>query len=370
MIKILQIMDNIAVNSGVSSVVMNIYRNINRNAIQFDFLVSNRTEKSYEEEILKYGGRIFYTGNPLSPKTIISTCSKNKHFFMENSANYVAAHLHSPTIADMTIKYAYIYGLKNIIIHSHSTMFSNNYLKKIINTYLKRNITKYANIYFACSTEAAEFLYGKKFCRSHKVELIKNAIELDKYLFNIKYRRKIVEEMNWDNKIIIGHISNFSPIKNIDFLVPIIEEVVKKRKDIRFLFVGDGKTRQEIEDKLKRKKLDNYFKFLGSTNKVNYYLNAIDILVMPSIKEGLPVAVVEGQANGVQCFISDTITKEVDAGNVRFIGLDEGKWVKAICDYTSINEDERLHKSLEFEKTCFNIKNEIRKIEKIYLSLK
>lgn len=369
MIKILQIMDNIAVSSGVSSVVMNIYRNINKEMIQFDFLISNRTEQSYEDEIQKYGGKIFYTGNPLSPKTLFSTCMANKRFFKENSGNYVAAHLHSPTISDMTIKYANKYGLKNIIMHSHSTIFSSNRLKMIVNTYLQRNITRYANIYFACSTEAAEFLYGKEFCKKHKIELIKNAVEPEKYLFNTESKRNIINEWGWNDNMVVTHVSNFSPIKNVAFLIPVIEKVIEYRKDIRFLFIGDGPTKNEVETSLKNKNLQEYCKFLGSTNKVNYFLNVADVLILPSIKEGLPVSVVEAQANGIQCLVSDTVTREVNTGNVQFIRLEENEWINKICECRSISNTERMKKCMNFEKSCFNIKNEVKRLEKIYLHL-
>lgn len=145
MIRILQIMDNIAVSSGVSSVVMNIYRNINREMIQFDFLVSNQAERSYEEEIKSYGGEIYYTGNPLSPKTLISTCIKNKRFFKENSENYVAAHLHSPTITDMTIKYANKYGIRNIIKDGGWNNYT--YGMKLNDTYIPCNKNKFMLLY-------------------------------------------------------------------------------------------------------------------------------------------------------------------------------------------------------------------------------
>lgn len=369
MIRILQIMDNIAVSSGVSSVVMNIYRNINREMIQFDFLVSNQAEISYEEEIKSYGGRTYYTGNPLSPKTLISTCIKNKRFFKENSVNYVAAHLHSPTITDMTIKYANKYGIRNIIMHSHSTMFSSNRLKTIANTYLQRNISKYANLYFACSTEAAEFLYGKEFCKKNKIELIKNAVEPEKYLFDAEGKRNIINEWGWNGNTVVVHVSNFSPIKNVAFLIPVIEKVIERRKDIRFLFIGDGTTKNDIETNINSKNLQAYCKFLGSTNRVNYFLNAADVLVLPSLKEGLPVSVVEAQANGIQCLVSDTVTREVNTGNVQFLCLEENEWINKICECKAISDSERTNKCMDFEKSCFNIKNEVKRLEKIYLHL-
>lgn len=370
MIKILHIMDNIAVCSGVSSVVMNIYRNIDRRLIQFDFLVSNCVDVSYEDEIKEYGGNIYYTGNPLSYKSFISTCINNKFFFINNGLKYEAVHLHSPTIADMTIRYAKKYNVKNIIIHSHSTMFSNNPIKAIINMYLRRNITKYANRYFACSTEAAEFLYGKKFCRTHIVEIIKNGVDTSKYAFDAESKKNILNEWNWNGNIVVLHVSNFSPIKNLPFIVQIIESVVKKRKDIRFLFIGDGKTKNSIEISIHNKNLQGYCKFLGSTNKVNYFLSAADILVLPSIKEGLPVSVVEAQANGIQCLVSSNITREVDAGNVKFIQLNNQEWANMICEYKPLSEEERVKKCINFEESCFNIKKEVKKLEKIYLEIK
>lgn len=367
MIRILQIMDNIAVSSGVSSIVMNIYRNINREKIQFDFLVSNKTEISYENEIQEYGGQIYYTGNPLSANTLIQTCLYNKHFFEENGDMYTAVHLHSPTIAEMTIKYAKKSGIKHIIAHSHSTMFSNNFVKKVLNRYLKRNIVKYANHYFACSTEAAEFLYGEDFCKNHHIELIRNGVEPEKYRFNAETRKIVRNEWGWDEYTIIVHVSNFSPIKNVEFLIPIIKLVTEQRKDIRFLFIGDGKTKADVEKKIEESELEECCKFLGSTNKVNYFLNAADALMLPSIKEGLPVSVVEAQANGMYCFVSDTVTREVSVdNNVAFLKLDESLWIESFMNYKIIDEKDRMEVSERFSESCFNIRNEAERVLKIY----
>lgn len=369
MIKVLQIMDNISIKSGVSSIVMNIYRNINRDRVQFDFLVSNKVDNSYENEIKKYGGNIFYSGNPLSPKTLVRTCINNKIFLMENKDNYKAVHLHSPTIADMTIRYAKKIGIKNIIVHSHSTSFSTNSLKMIINSFLKRNLLNYANIYFACSTEAAYFLYGKEFFEEKEIKIIKNGVEPEKYRFNSHYKKNILNEWRWNDYMVVCHTSNFSALKNIEFLIPVIENLTKYRKDIRFLFLGDGPTRENFEKKLINRNLQEYCKFIGFTDKVNYYLNAADLFVLPSIKEGLPVAVVEAQANGIPCIISESITKEVKVGDVEFVPLNQNNWIHKINSFKSLSDEERKNKSYKFRNSEFNIIKQSKILEDFYLKL-
>lgn len=363
-------MDNISVSSGVSSIVMNIYRNINKKYIQFDFLVSNRTSQSYENEIKKLGGRIFYSGNPLSFKTIVSACKFNKDFFKKHKDDYVAVHLHSPTICEMTVKYAKKYGVRNIIIHSHSSMFSKNIIKKNINKILKLNLTKYGNLFFACSTEAAIFLYGRNFCKNNRVEIIKNGVDPAKFEFKENVRRDIRNKNNRNDKSVVAHVSNFSPIKNVEFLIPVIEDVSTTNKNILFLFIGDGPTRSKLERTLKDNNLIDYCVFLGSIDNVNYYLNAVDFLLLPSIKEGLPVCVVEAQANGLPCFVSESVTREVKVKNVEFLKLDKKLWSNKILDANVLQEEERKQNSLSFKESEFNIFHEVSSLEKYYLNLK
>lgn len=367
--RILHVMSNISVASGVSSMVMNYYRNIDREKIQFDFLVAKKTINSYDTEIKQLGGRIYYSGNPLALKTIYSSNRYFKYFFKNNIDKYIAVHLHSPNYNEMTLRHAKKYGAKNIIVHSHSSLFSTNALKESINHILVRNITKYADIFFACSHEAASFLYGDKFIKNNKIHIINNAIDYSIYKFDKKKREDVRANLGLNNSLVIGHVSNFSYLKNLSFLVPVIQKTVKDSKEIRFLFIGDGPSKKDLFELLKQKQLDKYCIFIGFTEDVSKYLNAADMIVLPSIKEGLGICLVEAQANGLDCLASENVPEEVDIGYVEFLPLDIESWYNNIKGRNIESINDRIRKSINFRKSKFDIENEALKLEKFYTSL-
>lgn len=368
-IRILQIIDNISVDAGVSSMIMNVYRRIDKSKFQFDFLVCNATVnrgKNYEDEIGKLGGRVFYFGSPLSVKSLLSSIWNAELFFKKRAKYYAAVHLHTPTIAEFTLKYAKKYGIRTRIVHSHSTMLSTNKVKTIINTYLVHRIKKYATHYWACSTEAAEFLYGKDFVMSNRIDLIWNCVEPDKYLYDEKARKRIRDKHGLQNAYIIAHISNFTIIKNHLFLVDVIKKVVKKNANVVFCFVGDGSTRTDFEKKLEEEKLSSHCIFIGRTTAVPDYLSFSDLVILPSLKEGLPVTIVEAQANGLRCILSDSITKECNVSDIIFLPLDSDKWAKEIIQNSLKPIDGRYERSINFKGSKFDIESQINELENKY----
>lgn len=367
--RVLQIVDNIAIDTGVSSVVMNLYRNIDRKKIQFDFLVCSKRKESYEKEIISKGGKVFYMGNPLSVSEIFQACSNIKKFFKEQGFEYEVVHLHSPTIALFTLRYAKQYNVPNRIVHSHSTMTSTNKIKSIINTFLMRQVLRYGNVFWACSTEAARFLYSNSFCESNSYKLIKNAIDPDKFTYNLAVRKQIREKNAFVDRCVIAHVSNFSPIKNLGFLVPVIKATLEYRKDFVFLFIGTGPTLLEFRKQLKTLGIEKYCVFTGRISNVNEYLQGADLLLLPSLKEGLPVSVVEAQACGLKCLVSDTVTKEANIGGVEYLPLVEAEWINHIRAQIINTDEERRSLSGLFQRSQFNIRNEAKRVGELYLSL-
>ena len=364
-IRVLQIVDNIAIMSGVSSMIINIYRNIDRSKVQFDFLVSEKKKYSYEEEIKELGGNIIYTGAPLS-RHIFSSNNKVRNFFCTNSSKYKIVHLHSPTISEFTIRHAKNYGINNIIVHSHSTMTSTNRIKSIINTILTMRIKFLANHYWACSTEAAYYLFGKNYCQKNSFELIYNAVDVIKYEFDPTIREKVREKYKFDGYIVALHISNFSPIKNHKFLVNVIKN---SNSSIKYVFVGEGPEKDKFENELKNIGCYEKCVFLGKRKDIPELLQGADLVILPSLKEGLPVTVVEGQASGLPCIISDTITKDVKVNNVEYLPLNSSQWVDFLTKYQGISNLERSKMSSEFKSSMFNIKSEANRVMQLYLKM-
>lgn len=367
--RVLMVLDNLSRDSGVSSIVMNLYKNINQDKIKIDFLIFKEGNNSYLDYVKKNGSNVYILSNPLSPKTFLKSINELKTFFKRHNKDFDIVHLHSPTMNEFTLKYAKKYNVPNRIIHSHSTMTSSNLLKKYINLYLQRNVTKYANYFFSCSSEAAEFLYGHNFCVSNKITLVKNAVDTEKFKYSHFIAEDLKNKYNLRNKKVAIHVSNFSAIKNVNFLVNVLRKLVVSNQDYVFLFVGDGPTKNDVEILVNKYGLDKYSIFTGRRNDVDDLLNCADVLLLPSIKEGLPVTVVEAQANGMKCIISDTITKEANAGYVSYLPLNEDLWVKEIEKIKKISAIDRLKICESFSNSEFNIVNEGRRIENIYLAM-
>ncbi len=374
--KVLMVMDNLYKDSGVVTIIMNLYSLIDKKQVKIDFLIfqgnnSSRAENNSCVNLVRdNGSKVFILKNPLSVKQCLPAWREVYLFFKEHSNEYDIVHLNSPTLTEFTLRYAKKYGIPHRIIHSHSTMTSPNPIKKIINALLQRRVCKYANHFWSCSSEAAEFLYGKEFCSTHDVELIKNAVRPEKYVYNHSVSIAIREELGWSDCTIVIHVSNFSPIKNIRFLLPVIKATVQKNSKLRYLFVGDGPTRETVEGLLQDQNLSEYVHFTGRTSCVNDYLNAADVLLLPSIKEGLPVTVVEAQACGLRCLVSDSVTKEVNIGNVIFLPLKEESWIEFLSNIEPANIDQRKKACWDFEKSPFNIYNEAKRVERLYLEMR
>lgn len=365
--RILHVVGDIKIESGISSFLMNMYRNIDRKNIQFDFLVCNYKEESYEAEIKELGGRIYYCGNLLSIKSHLKSYKRMREFFRCNALNYSAIHLHAPTLGVFALKMAKRFGIKNRIIHSHSSMTSSNFIKRVINNVLKKSGVRFANYFCSCSDLASAFLFGKN--TKKKVTIIPNAVDAHRYYFNQRERLKIRERHGIVDKTVICHVSNYSKIKNVHFLIDVLKRITDISKNYCFLFIGDGMCLNSFKQDIADNCLDEYCYFVGRTLEVNNYLSASDLLVLPSLKEGLPVTVIEAQASGMPCLVSDTITQECNLGLVRFLPLNTFTWSGYLHDFQKIDDSCRASFSKKFEDSKFNIKTAARFLENYYCKL-
>jgi glycosyltransferase involved in cell wall biosynthesis len=363
--RILHVVSSLADDSGVMHVVMNYYRYIEKKKINFDFLYFKEFDHSFKNEIISYDGRCF-----LLPRPSLSSRRIYKDFFKENAKNYDAIHLH-PTFLNMFIlPLAKKYGIKNRIVHSHTTMYSDKFFSSIRNFFFNLPLRHNANWYFGCSIAAGDFLYGKKrFLKDGKSFLINNAINVDRFVFDVEQREKIRNEYNIKDSILIGHVGRFTEGKNHLFLIEIFNEFVKLKPNAKLMLIGNGNLRDRIKEKIKYYNLEDSVIFTGQVKNVNDYLNALDIFVMPSLYEGLPIVGVEAQTNGLPIVLSDSITREVGLVNYRYASLDNSaeNWAKEILDlYLEASSFDRINALEIITAKGFNIKNEAQKLETIY----
>ncbi|KAF1298822.1 hypothetical protein BAU15_14155 [Enterococcus sp. JM4C] len=361
-LRVLQLPNTLNKKSGVMSVVMNFYKNIDREKIQFDFLCFDVEEENYAQEITELGGKIYYIDskyqkNPFKMKKEIMNFLK-KH-------NYSIIHYHATSIWKVALKVSIELGIKNRIAHSHATTYSESRIGAFRNKILSRNLVKEANYYLACSTEAGELLFKQR-----KVKLLHNAIDVERFSYDSAKRKEYRKLLGLEGQYVIGHVGRFSEQKNHDYLIDLFSEYHKNNGDSKLLLVGNGPLQKEIEGKIRSLNLNSVVKVVGFNSEVENYYQAMDLFVMPSLYEGLPVAGIEAQASGLPCLFSQTISKEVSlCEDVAFFDI-----TKEVSKNTVLID--RMKKRVIREKMSdivreknYDIKSEAKELQDLYLSM-
>lgn len=302
-LRILQVVMDIGRGSGVANVILNWHRNIDRTKIQFDYLVCfpQSPTETFEQEIHSLGGRIFY----ISYKGLFHPWLFLKSIagFFKNHT-YKIIHSHVTALGAFYYPIAKLYGTPVIIQHSHLTTWSDKKLSALRNYLCLHAVWPLIDYKVACSDAA-----GKSYFRKNYL-VINNGIDLEKFRFNPEIREQIRAKLNLQDKFVVGHIGRFVPQKNHFFLIDIFEQIHKMRPNSALLLIGTGPALTAVQEYVHKKELQQAVLFLGTRQDVNELLQAMDIFLLPSLFEGLPVAGVEAQAAGLPCLFSDSITKE------------------------------------------------------------
>ena len=352
------------IGGGVEAVIMNYYRHIDRNKIQFDFVCDEDSTNIPYDEIKKLGGRVILVPPYQKlPKYI----KELKKIFKEN--NYRIVHSNINTLSVFPLYAAKKAGVPVRIAHSHSTSNKKEWKKTLVKNILRPFSKKYATDYFACSELAGRWLFGNKAFDEGKVTIINNAIDLDKFRYDEKTRNKKRKELNIKQPtLVVGHIGRFVAQKNHTFLIDIFNELHKKNEDSVLILVGQGPKVDEIKEKVNLLNLANSVKFLGQRDDANELYQVFDAFLLPSLYEGLPVVGVEAQASGNLCFLSDDMTKETKVlASTAFMSLSNTaqEWAdeiqKKVKNYRKHDTKE------EVSKYGFNIEKEAVKLEEKYI---
>ena len=363
-IRVLQIIGDV-VGGGVEQVILNYYRHIDRNEVQFDFILHNGALKSYVDNIESLGGKVYkiipYKSNPV--KTVLEMYKIMK-------GNYQIVHSNMNALSVFPLFAAYLAGVPVRILHNHSTDTKAEPLRTFVKHLLRPFARLFANQYWACSRLAGEWMYGKKAVKEGKVTIINNAIDLKKFSFDEKKRSKFRDELGLQDCFVIGHVGRFMKQKNHDFLVDIFAEISKKQENARLLLVGDGPLKTEIEDKVKAIGLEEKVIFTGVRSDVADLYNAMDVFVFPSLYEGLGMVAVEAQANGLPVISSTEVPKEAKISDaIKFEALSNTKsfWTKDILD--CVNQRNIGSVDAEISHSEFDIRVEAKKLGKRYKKL-
>ena len=322
---------------GMETFIMNYYRHIDHNKFQFDFISYN--EAPYcAEEIEALGGRCFViTGR-------FTDYRKNKKelkdLFASHGNEYAALWYNCCLVSDLTIlKLAAKYNIPRRIVHAHNSQAMGSALVNMLHSVYKRRMVKYATDFWACSTEAGKFFYSKQLMDSDKFRIIINAIDTENYAFNWETRNNLRNQLGIADAFVLGNVARLDPEKNHSFLLDIFSAVRKRNSKAVLLIIGQGRLEAELKAKAKLLRLEPYVKFLGERTDVPALYCAMDVFVLPSQFEGLPMTLIESQTSGLPSFTSKEAVPQKAAATplLSFISLHEEpeKWAEIICAASS-----------------------------------
>lgn len=338
---------------GAETMIMNYYRNIDRSKIQFDFLVHTEKKGDYDDEIIYLGGGIYRIIEYLVYNTFSykKACS---NFFKENH-NYDIVHGHIGSCASIYLSEAKKYNIFTIA-HSHNTKGKLEF-KEIIFRIVTKNTKKIADFFCGCSLQAGIDRYGINIAESELFCVIPNAIDLEQYVYSDERHRALKKEWNLENKIIFGHVGRFEKQKNHKFLIEIFSHICKKEPSAYLILVGDGSGKNEIERLIIERGLGERVILTGIRKDISNMMNLFDLFLFPSFYEGLSVALIEAQATGLPCIISNTIDiKSVLTDNVLAISLNKTAEVWADEALTFLKSFERKNEYNRIVDANYDIK--------------
>ncbi|MBH0161726.1 glycosyltransferase [Fictibacillus sp. 26RED30] len=354
---------------GAETFIMNIYRKINRELIQFDFAVSTEEECYFDKEIKELGGRIFHHPNP-THEGLIKFSKKFNETLSGNTFKVIHSHVHH--FSGLVLLLANMHKVPVRISHSHSTSdgYRESYKRKIYRNITRSLITKFSTDMIGCSGPALEALYGEKNNKDKRVKLINNGIELN--LFNSEISTPLKEELNLPlDSVLIGHVGRFSFPKNHKYLIKIFEKLLIKLPSAELILIGKGELENEIKEIVSTKGFGEKVHFLGLRNDIPNLMKQIDLQIFPSVYEGLPVVLVESQAAGLKSIISENITKEIDLnmGLIEFLPIEEASinsWVDGILKALEKEKMSWEDRKYIMKNSGYDILDVIKSLEEIY----
>jgi len=351
---------------GAETMIMNVYRKIDRSKIQFDFVIHTSNKCDYDDEIKALGGRIYslprYTG-------------KNHFFykktwdsFYKQHPEYKIVHGHVRSTAVIYLRSAKKYG-KVTIVHSHNTSSGKGFSATVKNA-MQYPIRYIADYLFACSYHAGTWLFGNKACKKDNFFILNNAIDAKAFIFDEKKRMEKRNEFGIEDKYIVGHIGRFDLQKNHEFLIDIFKEVHDKNEKAVLMLIGDGYLRPYIEKKVADLELSNSVIFTGVRSDIPDLLNAIDVFLFPSLFEGLGIVAIEAQACGIHCIVADTVPQEAYLTDlIEEISLKSSvsSWSENVLKYLSGYDRRNTYD--EISQKGYNIEETSKWVEDFYLKI-
>ena len=347
---------------GTQTLLMNIYRNIDRSKVQFDFLVEYPNKEFYDDEIVELGGNIYYS-NVRNDFNIFKFIKKLKKIIKEN--DYKIVHVHAYTIGYFCLRTAKKCKVPVRIAHSHNneTVHDFKYPLKLL---LQKLYTIYATDLFACSEAAGKYLFKNK-----DFNILNNSINSNKFIYNEDIRNKVRKELGIKDELVIGHIGRFHPQKNHKFLIEIFYKIIEKNPNAKLLLIGKGDLEKNIKKQVDQLGLKNSVMFLGNRKDVNELYQAMDVFVLPSLFEGLGIVSIEAQASGTPIVCSNMLPKEIEVSDI-CIKLDlkssVEKWAKEVIKIAKKSKNKKGNFQQNIIDAGFDLSSNVKKMQEFYIN--
>ncbi len=350
-------------SGGKKNLVMEYYRHVDREKIQFDFICDLDSQAIPEEEVTALGGRVYcitpYQNILGNMKDIYKLCKENKYLVMHaynNTMNvfpmFVAWTAGVPVRISESLSMAHVRDRKTI-------------LKKILRPFSKC----FANYYMACGEDCGKWQFGNKLFDSGKVDVFKTVINTEFNAYNSDIREEIRKKFGWEDKIVIGHIGRFTAQKNSIHLIKIFGAIAKKNSESVLCLIGDGELKVDIMEKIKELGIESQVDYLGRREDIQQFYNAMDGFLLPSLYEGLPVVALEAESCGLPIFFSTEVTPEANACELGFfISLSESVevWADKILKVIKDNMPIRRSHAKEIAIAGFDSKSEAIRMQNFY----
>lgn len=361
MIRILQMIGSLNMG-GSQTTMMNIYRNIDRTKIQFDFVLDHPKETYFAEEAKSLGAKIYTM--PGFHGTNAGEIKRDWNNFFYLHPEYKVLHSHVRSYASLYLPIATAHGVKTVI-HSHSTSAGSGF-SALVKEMMQRPLKKQADVLMACSAEAGNWLFGERACKGKNFVIMPNSVDTKLYGINNEVRKKYREELGLEGKYVVGHVGRLHESKNHGFLINAFFELHESNPNARLLLVGDGELRGDIEQKISALGIRDSVVMTGSRKDVPSLMQAMDVFAFPSVWEGMPTTVVEAQAAGLPCFVSDHVTQEAGVTDlIHWLPIDDARvWAHEL----SRQEPKRDVRD-QIKKAGYDVEAAAEKLCRIYMKL-
>lgn len=355
--------------SGVTQYIMNHWQFIDRAKFHFDFVTFSR-KLDDEERLIREGSRVYHIG---------TYAEVDERKFCEEVGDvlkngYDIVHLHTSNWSSFLLeRLAREANVPKIIVHSHNSDIHNSYGKSREEAREKHLLMRErlsedtATDYWACSWKAADWLYGNRI-PEEKIVIMKNAIDVDKFLFQLSIREQKRKESGLEGNFVIGHVGRFEYQKNHEFLIRVFAKLNGEAPNARLVLIGDGSRRQHVEEMIREYHIEDKVLLTGKQDEVEKWYQVMDVFVLPSHFEGLPISLIEAQAADLPCLASEHISEEVNISERnQFLRLDEELWCAELKKiYVQGNKERRNRKRIMAE-AGYDLESEIKVLEKMYL---